>query len=167
MLFKSLGFLLNRNSVPTHVRRLHLLRKLRALPSEGAQPIQVRGFGAALKQPLQPQADAQQRPCTRDTFSQQCSQSLIGQRRRRLKVAHSRNDPLLRASCGVRVTRYDAVAPEMLQRIHHRGQISRAIIDNRNHSSPFVLGSIRPSCLSFEHATRSALANALNSASIL
>ena len=35
------------------------------------------------------------------------------------------------------------------------------------HSRPFVLGSMSPSCLSREHATRRARAKALNNASIL
>ena len=61
-----------------------------------------------------------------------------------------------------------------VQRFHDRGQISRAIIDDSDlticgnaHKSPFVLGSMSPSCLSREQATRSARANALNKASIL
>ena len=57
----------------------------------------------------------------------------------------------------------------------HRGQVAGAVIDQRNgphalsllpHSSPLVLGSVRASCRSREHAKRSARANALNSASI-
>ena len=53
------------------------------------------------------------------------------------------------------------------ERLAHRRQIAGAIIDERNHNSPLVLGSIRARRLSFAHATRSALANALNTASIL
>ena len=45
------------------------------------------------------------------------------------------------------------------------GQVSRAVVDESNHNSPLVEGSIRPSWRSFEHATRSARANALKIAS--
>ena len=57
--------------------------------------------------------------------------------------------------------------PQMPDGLHHRGEISRAVIDDGNHKSPFVLGSMRPSWRSLEQATRKARANALNSASIL
>ena len=40
-------------------------------------------------------------------------------------------------------------------------------VDNGDHSSPLVLGSMRASCLSREQATRKARAKPLNSASIL
>ena len=51
------------------------------------------------------------------------------------------------------------------ERLAHRRQVAGAVIDERNHNSPFVLGSVRASCLSREHATRSARPNALNTAS--
>src|SRR5438876_1196870 len=51
------------------------------------------------------------------------------------------------------------------ERFAHRCQVARLVIDQGDHSSPLVLGSIRASRLSFAHATRSARANALNTAS--
>ena len=59
--------------------------------------------------------------------------------------------------------------PDRGECLFDRGQIARAVIDqgDRAHSSPFVLGSIRASRLSRSQATRSARANALNTASIL
>ena len=51
------------------------------------------------------------------------------------------------------------------QRLAHRRQVAGAVIDQRDHKSPFVDGSVRPSCRSFEQATRSARANALKIAS--
>ena len=53
------------------------------------------------------------------------------------------------------------------QRLPHRRQIAGAVIDQRDHSRPLVLGSVFASRLSFEHATRNARANALKHASIL
>ena len=53
------------------------------------------------------------------------------------------------------------------ERLAHRRQVAGAVINERDHSSPLVLGSVRARRLSFEHATRSARANALKQASIL
>ena len=53
------------------------------------------------------------------------------------------------------------------ERLAHRRQVAGLVVDERNHSSPLVLGSMRASRLSFAQATRSARANALNTASIL
>ncbi|MNC93256.1 hypothetical protein D3C83_98400 [compost metagenome] len=49
--------------------------------------------------------------------------------------------------------------------LSHRRQVAGAVIDERDHNSPFVLGSIFASRASFAQATRSARANALNTAS--
>mgnify|MGYP003693635583 CR=1 FL=1 len=57
-------------------------------------------------------------------------------------------------------------APSVGQRLAHRRQVAGAVVDERNHSSPFVLGSIFARRASFAHATRSARANALNTASM-
>ena len=59
------------------------------------------------------------------------------------------------------------LAPIARERLSHRRQVAGAVVDERDHSRPFVLGSIFARRLSFEHATRSARANALKHASIL
>ena len=56
---------------------------------------------------------------------------------------------------------------EDAQRLADRGEVAGAVVDQRNHSSPLVLGSIFASLRSLAHATRSARANALKQASIL
>src|SRR5262249_3224636 len=53
------------------------------------------------------------------------------------------------------------------ERLSHRGEIAGPVVDQRDHSSPFVLASIGPSRWSFAQATRSARPKALNTASIL
>src|SRR5439155_20990296 len=53
------------------------------------------------------------------------------------------------------------------QRLLHRRQIARAIVNQCDQSSPFVDGNIFARRLSFAQATRRARANALNTASIL
>jgi len=56
---------------------------------------------------------------------------------------------------------------KLLERPLHRGNVSRPIVDQRHfHKSPFVLGRILRSRLSRVTAKRSALAKALNIASI-
>ena len=56
-------------------------------------------------------------------------------------------------------------APSDGQRLLDRRQVAGAVVDERDHSSPFVLGSIFASRASLAQATRSARANALNTAS--
>ena len=65
--------------------------------------------------------------------------------------------------------RHHRLRAQVAQRLEHRSQIARLVIDHRyaHHSNPFVEGSISPSCLSREQATRSARAKALKMASIL
>ena len=60
----------------------------------------------------------------------------------------------------------DEVGAERRQRLADRREIAGAVVDERDHSSPFVLGSIFASRASFAQATRSARANALNTASM-
>ena len=69
-------------------------------------------------------------------------------------LAHSSGD------CGV-----PELGAERRERLAHRREVARAVVDERNHSSPFVLGSIFASRASLAHATRKARANALNTAS--
>ena len=61
----------------------------------------------------------------------------------------------------------ETLGAERGERLADRGEISGAVVDERDHNSPFVLGSIRANRLSCEQATRSARANALKTASIL
>ena len=56
---------------------------------------------------------------------------------------------------------------ECRKRLPHRREIAGAVVEQRDHSSPFVLGSIFASRRSLAQATRSARANALKHASIL
>src|SRR5262249_49137307 len=51
------------------------------------------------------------------------------------------------------------------ERLPHRGQVPGLVVDQGNHRSPFVLGSIFARRLSRATATRNARANALQTAS--
>ena len=59
------------------------------------------------------------------------------------------------------------LAAEMLKGLAHRGQVAGVVVDEGDHNSPFVLGSIFASCLSFAHATRKRTRERLEHASIL
>ncbi len=61
---------------------------------------------------------------------------------------------------------HDEVRAEERQRLLDGRQVAGAVVDQRNHSSPLVLGSILARRSSREQATRSARANALNTASM-
>ena len=65
------------------------------------------------------------------------------------------------------VSASDDSAAKRRERLADRREIAGAVVDQRDHSSPFVLGSIFASRRSFAQATRSARANALKHASIL
>ena len=60
---------------------------------------------------------------------------------------------------------HEEIGAEGGERLLDGRQVAGVIVDQCNHSSPFVLGSIRASRRSVEQATRSARANALNTAS--
>jgi len=65
--------------------------------------------------------------------------------------------------------RYHSLCAQMVKRLEHRGQVAGFVVDHRyaHHNNPLVEGSIFPSCLSLEQATRRARAKALKMASIL
>src|ERR1700733_15879815 len=82
-------------------------------------------------------------------------------------MADPRKNNFVRPPHPLRIRRDRRLAPQGIERLHHRGQVAGFVVNDSDHSNPLVLGSISPNCLSLEHATRSARANALNSASIL
>ena len=62
---------------------------------------------------------------------------------------------------------HGALPPEMPDGLHHRGEIAGAVIDNGDHSRPFVLGSMRSQLPVFRARDTQGRPNALNIASIL
>ena len=113
---------------------------------------------------MQPDADAQQRPSPLDN-ADDCFPPLAVERRRPRKVADSRDDDTLGIVERARTLGSPNLGPDRRERFAHRRQVAGSVIDKRDHKSPFVLGSVRASCRSREHATRSARPNALNTAS--
>ena len=156
----------NLDLIPTHVRRLYRGREARALAGEKSGARRLRGLCAALKKPLHAHTDSQKRLSGSDTFKHGGSKILI-QRLAAAEVANSGNNGLLRSSDHGRIVRNLPFRTQVLERFFHRADVARTVIDDRDHRSPLVLGSILASWRSREHATRNARANALNSASIL
>ena len=65
-----------------------------------------------------------------------------------------------------RLLRRHELCAQGRQRLPDRREIASTVVNQRNHNNPFVLGNIFASRLSFAQATRSARANALNTASM-
>ena len=134
-------------------------------PGSSPEPRKARRLGAALEQELQSEADAEERLAGAGVGQDRLAPRRV-QHRRRLEVADARHDQPVGAGDLRRRVRREHLGAGRGQRLAHRRQVAGAIVDQRDpHNSPLVLGSIVFSCLSFEQATRSARANALNTAS--
>ena len=83
------------------------------------------------------------------------------------EISHARQNDFVRPRNhpGVRGDR--RLMPEMVKRFFYRGQVPGFVVNDRDHSSPFVLGNRRAIRRSRQHAARSARAKALNKDSIL
>ena len=83
-------------------------------------------------------------------------------------MAYTGHDQFVCARNHLRIRGDDGVLSQRVQCLLHRGQISRAVVDDCDrHSTPFVLGMNSAMRGSRQHAARTARANALNSDSIL
>ena len=135
------------------------------MPGEQTEAGAVGRFLAAGEQPLQPETDAEQRTSRRDAGANRRDPAAI-ERGRRAEVADAGHDDRGRPFEIGRRRRVVQLGANRGERLAHRRQVAGLVVDERDHSSPLVLGSIRASCLSFAQATRSARANALKTASM-
>ena len=131
---------------------------------EQAQAGTVGCFLAAGKQPLEPETDAEQGASRRDAGANRRRPAAI-ERDRGAEVADAWHDDRGRAFEIGRQRRVVQLGADGGERLAHRREVAGLVVDEGNHSSPLVLGSIRASRLSLAQATRSARANALNTAS--
>jgi hypothetical protein len=152
------------------MRHLHPRRQERAAPGEQSESGSFRRLVAALEEELQAQADAEYWGLAVCRSKQRGAPLVIDPPR----------------GCEMTDARYDDSGRvlELTWRrwgkrgrpAHHESlsdgcQVAGAIVDHSDtrssvfHSSPFVDGSVRPNCLSFEQATRRARAKALKTAS--
>ena len=65
------------------------------------------------------------------------------------------------------IVSHNYISIQVLERLSYRCEVARLIVDDGDHRSPLVLGSIFARRLSLEQATRRARAKALNRASSL
>src|SRR5665213_1138012 len=161
--------------VPAHMRRLQLMplehrREPLTLSSELPKTQRLRSFRRAFVQPLQPNADPEERSSTAHSFTRSLRQTKILQQLRRTEVSNTRKHDLVGELHLFRRLRDDDISrTEEAQRLDDTGEIARLVVDDRDHpySNPFVLGRSSRIRSSLEHAPRSARANALKIASIL
>src|SRR5437763_13314675 len=124
-------------------------------------------LAAAGKHPLHSDTDPEKSLTGSDPLLHSLAYAAVRQLSRSSKVSHSGKDDFVCLAHNRRIVCDDAICFQMVECLLHRRQVSRLVIDNRDHSSPFVLGNILASLWSREQAKRSARANALNSASSL
>src|SRR5262245_37987839 len=156
----------NFNLVPADVRRLNARRETRTLAGEQAGTRGIRSFRAALKQPLHSYANPQEWLAPRNGLQHRCTQASIEEFTTG-KMAYSGNDDFRRRGDHCRIRSYLCGRAKMLECLLDGTDVTGAVINDGDHRSPLVLGSILASRRSREQATRRARAKALKSASIL
>src|SRR6185295_7059405 len=134
--------------------------------AEQPESRQIGRLVAAFVEPLHAQADAEQRPSLAHTGQDRLDPGCI-ERSRGAEVTDARDDDA--AGVGKVLWRrgHGYWRADRGERFLHRCKVARLVVDQGDHRSPLVLGSMRASRRSFAQATRSARANALNTASIL
>src|SRR5215472_5518471 len=152
--------------VPANMGRLHSGGKTRDFAGKQARALSLRRFAAAFKQPLHAYADSQKGLAGLDGVKHRRPEGLIQALAAR-EMANARHHELFGDRDRVRHGGYRGGNAQMLERLVHGADVAGAVVNDSDHSSPLVLGSMRASCRSREQATRKARAKALNKASIL
>ena len=107
-----------------------------------AEPFHVRSFIARFKQRLQSETDSEERNLRRDAVQQSLPHvHLIKSPHHLAKVTHARQNNFRCAPQSFRITDQLVRRADFIQRVLHRPQIARAVIEDRNHRSPLVDGS--------------------------
>src|SRR6266404_3904262 len=157
--------------VPSDVRRFHRRWKRPASAAKNSCSRKLGSLVAALEQPLHSQAYPKEWLARFRALQHSISQSRVVEAAQRGEVADAGQNDLVRGCDGFRLRGYDDFSAEVVEGLLHRIQVASTIIHDgdrwRDHSSPLVLGSMRPRRRSREQATRSARAKALHNASIL
>ena len=149
--------------VPADVRRLHVCRQRAHLFRKKAEARVSRRFFARREHRLQSQADSKNRHARVERRAQRLGQISLTQARDECgEVSDSGKHDRFRRGQLRRLDRALGFRAQSAQRAFDRRQIPGAVVDDGDfHSSPFVDGSTRRSCLSRVTAKRSAFANAL------
>ena len=144
---------------------LRVALQSRDAAGQHAQAGDIRCLVASFEQPLHSETDAEQRLAAADLTGNRIA-PWADERSRGFEVADTGDNQRGEALQFVGRCRCCVLGAERGQRLADRRQVAGAVVDQRNHSSPFVLGSIFASRASRAHATRNARANALNTASM-
>src|SRR5213594_1042913 len=126
-----------------------------ALTRQQTEAWQIRRLVAAFEQPVHAETDPEKRPAFADALENGLDPRGV-ERSRRTEMSHAGDDDASRLAKRIRCFRYEHVGADRRQRLLHGGQVPGLVVDERDHSSPLVLGSIRASRLSRAQATRSA-----------
>src|ERR1039458_792990 len=149
------------------MRRLHGRGKLPAFAGKDPRSCNLTTFFAPLEKPLHAQAYPEKRLAGRSALQHGLAQPRPVQSLQRGKMSHSWQYDLVRRYQRFRVVRNHNFSTELVERLLHGIEVAGAVIHDGDHSSPLVLGSMRPRRRAREHASRRARAKALKSASIL
>ena len=136
-----------------------------AASGEQAEARQVGIFGASLEEPLHAETDAEQRAAGCRQIGQRAAPR-VAERPGFREVSDAGNHDGTGAGEILRFTRQGDGGSRRLQAALDRREVAGAVVDEGDHNSPFVLGSVRARRRSRAQAMRSARANALNMASI-
>ena len=110
-------------------------------------------FFARFKQRLQAEADAEERNTGADAFEQRFPHLQLVERAHHLsEMSHAGKNDFRRDAQARSVSNEFVLRADLRQRVLNRAQIARAVIEDRDHSSPFVDGSCSFSRGSFEQA---------------
>ncbi len=150
--------------IPSHVRQLHISRKLFDVTVQKAETGKLGRFGAALIEGLQAEADAEKRRPAGNGGEKRIAQPACVERiQKGGPMAHARENQAGRRGDFFWPIGGADLRSEVVQSARDGGNVACAIIDERgDHSSSLVLGRTSRRRLSRETANRSARANALN-----
>src|SRR5262249_9515965 len=126
-------------------------RETLALAGKEAGAWRLRRFRAAGKEPLHPYADAKKRSALIYEAQHRRPQAGV-QRFTTAEVTDAGNNHLVGNGYDALIGGDFAGRAEMFEGFPDRTDIACSVIDDRDHRSPLVLGSMRASCLSREHA---------------
>jgi hypothetical protein len=133
-----------------------------------AQSAHFRSLFTGIEQRLQAETDSQKWHARGNALDEGIAHRQGIERAHHLpEMAHARQQNLRRATQSSRIANQRVFATDLVQRVLHRPQIARAVIENCDHSSPLVDGNSSFSRASFEHAYFMARAKHLKMASIL
>ena len=117
------------------------------------RPALVRGFFATLEEPLQPEADAEERNARADACDERVADVHFVEGAQHLaEVADAWQDDFRRALEPCRIADQLKGCADRIERILHGAEVARAVVKDRDHSNPFVEGSWSLSWASIEQA---------------